>query len=121
MDSPIVNGIIPGPSILGDVTNNGFVDFDDLSVLLANWDKDVGVKLGNLVLPGETVINFDDLAVLLDDWTGPDPAGSLEAALGSEAVPEPSAMVLALIATLGLSVCRLRRHSARIQARSAGE
>ena len=58
-----------------------------------------------------TVVNFADLTVLLSDWTGPGPAGSPEAALG-EAVPEPSSLLLALLATLGLSFYRRRRRRA---------
>ena len=87
-----------------DLTGNGFVDFDDLAILLTNWDQDVGAALGNLVSADDTVVNFDDLAVLLTDWTGPDPAGSPPAALGAESVPEPSAIVLAVMAALGIAV-----------------
>jgi len=90
-------------SLLADLTGNGFVDFEDLTVLLANWNKDVGAADGNLVEPAITVVNFEDLTVLLADWTGPGPAGSPDAELGAEAVPEPSSMLLSLLATLGLS------------------
>ncbi|MCH8047409.1 MAG: hypothetical protein IID44_27235 [Planctomycetes bacterium] len=45
--------------ILSDLTGNGFVDFEDLTVLLANWNKDVGVAGGNLVSPLVTVVNFE--------------------------------------------------------------
>ncbi|MCH7633037.1 MAG: PEP-CTERM sorting domain-containing protein, partial [Planctomycetes bacterium] len=51
--------------------------------------------------------------VLLADWTGPGPAGSPEAALGAEAVPEPSALLLGVIAALGLSFYRRRRAAGR--------
>ena len=98
-------------SPLSDLTHNGFVDFDDLSVLLSNWDQDVSAALGNLVDPDGTPVNFDDLAVLLSEWTGPDPAGSPEAALGAAAVPEPSSLLLAVIAVCGLSICRQRRRA----------
>ena len=70
---------IPKP-IISDLTNNGFVDFEDLTVLLA-------------------------------DWTGPGPAASPESALG-DAVPEPSSLLLALLATIGLSFYRRRRRRA---------
>lgn len=91
----------------GDLTGNGWVDFEDLTVLLANWNQAVGVESGNLVMPNSTPVNFDDLTVLLGEWTGPGPAGSPEAALGAAAVPEPSSIVLAVIGLLG--VCRPRR------------
>ncbi|MCH8043080.1 MAG: SUMF1/EgtB/PvdO family nonheme iron enzyme, partial [Planctomycetes bacterium] len=80
---------IPEPSLPSDLTNNGFVDFEDLTILLANWNKEVTAAEGNLVNADTTPVNFDDLTVLLADWTGPGPAGSPEAALGAEAVPEP--------------------------------
>ena len=50
--------------------------------------------------------------MLLADWTGPGGAGSPEAALGEEVVPEPSTLLLALLATLGLSFYRRRRRRA---------
>ena len=109
----VVNGRASGVgSIIDSVgTNNGFVDFEDLTVLLANWNKEVGADAGNLVNPTTTPVNFEDLTVLLADWTGPGPAGSPEAALG-EAVPEPSSLLLLAIATLGLSFYRRRRRRA---------
>ncbi|MCH8044517.1 MAG: PEP-CTERM sorting domain-containing protein [Planctomycetes bacterium] len=103
---------MPGTSILSDLTGNGFVDFEDLTVLLANWNKEVGADAGNLVNADTTPVNFEDLTVLLADWTGPGPAGSPEAALGDNAVPEPSTLLLALLATLGLSFYRRRRRRA---------
>ena len=97
-------------TLLADLTNNGFVDFQDLTILLANWNKEVTAAEGNLVDPTNTPVNFADLTVLLADWTGPGPAASPEAALG-EAVPEPSTFLLALLATLGLSFYRRRRRT----------
>ena len=94
--------------LASDLTGNGFIDFEDLTVLLANWNQDVAAAGGNLVDPATTPVNFEDLTVLLADWTGPGPAGSPEAALSAEAVPEPSTLLLALIAAFGLSI-RLRR------------
>ncbi len=91
-----------------DLTSDGFVDFEDLTILLANWNQD-GPTPGNLVNADTTPVNFEDLSALLADWTGPGPAGSPEAALGTEAVPEPSSLLLALCATLGLGFYRGRR------------
>ncbi|MCH8047396.1 MAG: FG-GAP repeat protein [Planctomycetes bacterium] len=97
-----------------DLTNNGFVDFEDLTILLANWNKLGATPAeGNLVDADTTPVNFEDLTVLLADWTGPGPAGSPEAALGAEAVPEPSTLLLAVIAVLGVSVGGRRRRRAR--------
>ena len=80
-----------------DLTGDGFVDFDDLAVLLANWDQDVGASLGNLVDRTNTFIDFDDRDALLDDWTGPGSVSSSSAALIAQAVPEPSSLIIAVI------------------------
>ncbi|MCH8042595.1 MAG: PEP-CTERM sorting domain-containing protein [Planctomycetes bacterium] len=100
---PVSTSFVVGspPALISDLNGNGFVDFEDLTVLLANWNKDVGVAEGNLVEPEITVVNFADLTVLLADWTGPGPAGAPEAALAAQAVPEPSSLLL-ILAGLGL-------------------
>ena len=95
------------PRRLADLTGNGFVDFADLTLLLANWNREVGIEAGNLVRPDDTPVNFEDLTVLLAEWTGPRPAGSPQAALDAAAVPEPSSLVLAVIGLL--IVCGRRR------------
>ncbi|MCH8923300.1 MAG: PEP-CTERM sorting domain-containing protein [Planctomycetes bacterium] len=93
-------------TLSSDLTGNGFVDFEDLTILLANWNQQV--TQGNLVDVEGTPVNFEDLTVLLADWTGPAPAASPEAALGTEAVPEPSTFVLAALAIIGFGCCRDR-------------
>ena len=95
-----------------DITCDGFTDFDDLTVLLSHWDEMASSVVGNIVDEDGTAIDADDLFVLLSNWTGPGPAGSPEAALGEAAVPEPSTLVLALLATLGLSFYRRRKRRA---------
>ena len=97
---------------VSDLTNNGFVDFEDLTILLGNWNKDVTAAGGNLVEPLISVVNFADLTVLLADWTGPGPAGSPEAALGAEAIPEPSTLLLALMAVVSVAIT-VRRNRKR--------
>ena len=59
-----------------DLTGNGFVDFEDLTVLLAAWNQNVSAVEGNLVDAGGTPVNFEDLTVLLAAWTGPGGAGA---------------------------------------------
>ena len=94
------------PSLPADLTGNGFVDFQDLTLLLAHWNQSVGVESGNLVSPDSTPVNFQDLTALLAAWTGS--AAAPQAALG-EAVPEPSTLLLAMLAVFALSVGRWRR------------
>ena len=81
--------------VFGDLTGNGFVDFEDLTVLLANWNRNVATAEGNLIDPVDTPVNFDDLTVLLAAWTGPGPS---PAPAGGTAVPEPSTLALAVAA-----------------------
>ncbi|MCH8042807.1 MAG: hypothetical protein IID44_03725 [Planctomycetes bacterium] len=96
--------------LLSDLTGNGFVDFADLTLLLANWNKNVGSEFGNVVDPTNSPVNFADLTLLLADWTGPAPGPSPEAASAAEAVPEPSARALAAVALMWMVTCyRLRR------------
>jgi hypothetical protein len=54
-----------------DLTGNGFVDFQDLTILLANWNRPVTAAEGNLVNAGGTSVDFADLTELLAVWTGP--------------------------------------------------
>ena len=91
------------PGAKSDLNENGFVDFEDITILLANWNQNVGAEQGNIISPDTTVVNFEDLTVLLADWTGPGPAGAPQAALNHPAVPEPSTFVLAAIAMLGMT------------------
>jgi len=71
---------------LADLNRDGFVDFKDLTILLARWNQDVGPELGNIVDPLNTPVNFNDLTVLLADWTGPGPNAAPGAANAQLAV-----------------------------------
>ncbi len=83
-----------------DLTGDGWVDFQDLTLLLARWNEMVAANEGNLVDPAGSVVNFADLTVLLADWTGPGPmpVPGLVADHAAEQVPEPSSALLAIIA-----------------------
>lgn len=102
-------------SPLADLTKNGFVDFADLTILLANWNQNVGPESGNLVSPEGTVVNFDDLTVLLAGWTGPGGAPSPDGVLddGGQQVPEPSTLLLAGLGVLAWLPTRSRRAGKR--------
>ncbi len=93
-----VDAIEQMEAVMGDVTLDGFVNDDDLSVFLANWNT------GNLWTEGDLNIDWavddDDLSLLLANWnegTPPPMAG---------AVPEPASAALLL---LGFSTLLKRR------------
>jgi len=97
----LLNGLSgAAPALPGDANDNGFVDDDDLAVLLSNWEADVETittwELGDFT--NDTDVDDDDLAVLLGNWTGPAPGGA--------AVPEPVSAVLLMI---GAPLAALRR------------
>ena len=64
----------------GDLTGDGAVDFSDLTLLLANWNRTVGAGLGNLVDPLGSSIDFEDLTAMLSAWTGPTRSAAPQAA-----------------------------------------
>ena len=78
------------PALVGDLPGDGFVDFQDLTILLAQWDRNVSAGLGNLVDPLTSPVNFQDLTLLLAAWTGPGPAAAPRPA-ASEATSERDA------------------------------
>jgi hypothetical protein len=79
----------------GDANLDGWVDDDDLSLLLANWQGDCsseplrGWGLGDF--NGVAPVDDDDLSLLLANWTG-----SPSAVVGS--VPEPTVLALLCLA-----------------------
>ena len=73
----------------GDADDDGDVDDDDLSLLLANWGSETATCAQGEF--SETPpVNDDDLSLLLANWTGALPA----------AVPEPATLVLLIPAAV---------------------
>ena len=101
------------PAPAEDLTGDRFVDFADLTVLLASWNlPNVTAAQGNLVEPDVTSVDFADLTVLLSAWTGPAPAAAAaEVEAASQAVPEPSTFALAVLAMLTACATNRRRRN----------
>jgi hypothetical protein len=76
-------------SIPADLNGSGFVDFQDLTLLLAHWNESVSADQGNLVDAENTPVNLADLSVLLAGWTGPAPRSARPRFIvgGAEAAP----------------------------------
>ncbi|MCH8921973.1 MAG: lamin tail domain-containing protein, partial [Planctomycetes bacterium] len=66
---------------VADLTGDGWVDFQDLTILLAHWNQRVSAAHGNLVDPTHTQVDFQDLTLLLAAWTGPGESASPQAAV----------------------------------------
>ena len=83
-----------GPG-LGDADEDGDVEDDDLSLLLATWDQNAGWGGGNF--NGDDIVDDDDLSLLLANWTG----------VLAGAVPEP--LTIAVLAVGVLVLARRRK------------
>ena len=82
--------------IPGDVNLDGVVNIFDINLVSAHWGETGPVGDVN----GDTVVNIFDINLISANWT----VGG-----GGTAVPEPSSIVLALLAGAGLAVARFRR------------
>jgi hypothetical protein len=89
-DAVVRTWTVGPPAIPADLTGNGFVDFADLTLLLANWGKMVSAAEGNIVGPGSAV-DFADLTLLLAAWTGSGAADSPQPAAAKATVRRDTA------------------------------
>jgi hypothetical protein len=89
----------PPSYISGDANKDGYVNDDDLALLLTSW-KQTGQAWGNGDFNDDGLVNDDDLALLLTNWKqGVPPVASI--------VPEPAS--LSLIGLGALALIRRRR------------
>lgn len=85
---------IPEPPLPGDADLNGYVDDDDLSLLLANWKQGTEWEHGDF--NGDGKVDDDDLSLLLSHW------GEGTSPMGGRTVPEPAGLSLLAIGAAGL-------------------
>jgi len=96
-----IGGEVFRVNIPGDVNADGFVGIDDLSVILANWNQNVGLAnhaQGDLAGNGDAFVGIDDLNVVLANWnTGTPPTSQAN-------IPEPG--TITFLGLIGFALAR---------------
>ncbi len=67
LDDIVISGLVPVTPCPGDADLDGDCDFDDLNVVLNNWNQQ-GVTLTEGDLDGDGDCDFDDLNEVLEHW-----------------------------------------------------
>jgi len=92
-------------AILGDVNYDGIVNGQDIAIVASNWLK---TGSGTGTTPGDVnrdgIVNGQDMAIVASNWTNM-AAGYAE----SQAVPEPSSLLLAVFAVATACCITARR------------
>jgi hypothetical protein len=103
-NSGVYDAYLLTPLLLpGDATGDGAVNVDDLSRVLANYDKG-GMTWSQGDFTGDATVDVSDLSILLSHYDQ-----TMSASAGLKAVPEPSGVVLVGIASLALLGLRRRK------------
>ena len=97
MDTPFTNMPSLVLTVPGDANYDGKVDINDLTIVLAHYNKS-GLTWAQGEFTGSGTVDINDLTIVLAHYN--QTLGS--AAAGVAAVPEPSAIAIAAAALLGL-------------------
>ncbi len=94
LTSPFTQSWFAAPAMIGDADRSGYVDDDDLSLLLTNWGT--GIAWGEGDFDGDHAVDDDDLSLLLSHWN----EGA--APVDGSAVPEPAVTLFLVIGVAAL-------------------
>jgi hypothetical protein len=100
------NGTITlsGLATAGDASRDGYVDGNDLNIILTHWNTGTTYDTGDITLDG--TVDGNDLNVILTHWNE-GIAGQGAGAVGG-AVPEPMTLTLLGLGAVGLLKSRRR-------------
>ncbi len=116
-DNIVVSTTPPVSFVEGDADGDGDVDFDDLGILLGNYDQSGFPANTRGDSDGDGDVDFDDLGLLLGNYgLGVPPGASEETPAAASVVAVPEAGALGLPAVMGIMLAR-RRQAARRAAR----
>jgi hypothetical protein len=90
------------PTIPGDATLDGTVDVNDLTIVLAHYNQ-TGMTWTTGDFTGSGTVDVSDLTIVLANYN------QSSSAAGVAAVPEPSSLLAAATALIGLLACLGRR------------
>lgn len=88
----------------GDANFDGKVDINDLTIVLSNYGKTVGASWTNGDFNGDGRVDINDLTIVLANY-----GRTAGASIAVAAVPEPSTVLLAAFAVVGLLACVTRK------------
>ncbi len=60
--------ILTPPACFGDANNDGFVDFDDITEVIANWGADYAPNTGPGDADNSGFVDFDDITEVIANW-----------------------------------------------------
>ena len=92
-----INGTTYGDYLPGDLSGDGFVGIDDLSIVLGNWNATVAHGVVALGDPsGDGFVGISDLNAVLGNWNNGTPPAS------QAHIPEPGTVLLAFGGVISL-------------------